>query len=536
LIAAVLLFGFYVSLGAYLALVRHYLPYDALARLVSAYLVYYGTEIKLATIGFVWPPIPTLLLLPLAWVKILVHSWLAVVIVSALATVIACLILYRIARLCGLSRGWGAVVTVLFALNPLMVVFGANGMSEAILVAATLAGFYWLVHFWITDRNLDVLMAAGFFSLLPLIRYEAALLTLAAGMLVLLQTWSLGRRRFTVDALRPNPGAGGGAAFSAFLEGRLLGFSGLAIYPIFLWAVASWMIMGSPLYFLANDRSSLNLAEMQIASYGNLITDLGTSFKLTLGISTLAFPLAIIAAVACTWIGIRSRRSFLIGVGVFPLILPAVRFLLLTQSATVPLLRYFIMVVPLGVLVSLVVWKSLHPWLAAQAGGQRWRPRLLAAGFLVLFAASNLASARVLLTYEYQNIERSTWLALTTRAPIPNPEIEEAIQVGVALTHIVPPGSRVLLDTYQFGFAVVLGAGDPKLFFDFTDPHYDQAVRNPVGFVDYVLVPATAGRGAFYSINRFHPNLHAEGAPWAEWVEGLPETGSQWRLYRVKRP
>jgi len=292
------------------------------------------------------------------------------------------------------------------------------------------------------------------------------------------------------------------------------------------------MIMGSPLYFLVNDRSSLCLAEMQIASYGNLITDVGTSFELTIGISTLAFPLAMIAVLGCVGVGIGTRRPFLVGAGLFPLILPVVRFLLLTQSATVPLLRYFIMIVPLGVVVSLVTWRSVQPLLARM----RWGPTLLAAGFYAVFAVSNAASAYVLMTYEYQNIERSTWLALTTRDPIPNQEIEDAMSVGRALTQIVPTGSRVLVDTYQFGFAVVLGAGEPKMFFDFTDPHYDQAVRNPAGFVDYVLVPTAEGRGAFYSVNRFHPNLHAGGASWAELVEGLPDTTLQWRLYRVKRP
>jgi hypothetical protein len=338
--------------------------------------------------------------------------------------------------------------------------------------------------------------------------------------LVLAHTWSHGRHRFSLEAFR------------SFVEGRLLGYSGLAIYPIFLWAVTSWMIMGSPLYFLVNDRSSLNLAEMQIESYGNLITDLGTSFELTVGISTLAFPLAVIGAAVAIWAGFRTRSPFLVGMGLFPLILPVVRFALLIQSATVPLLRYFIMVVPLGVVGCLAAWRPLQSLLRRW----KWGSRLAAAGFFVLFAASNAASAHTLLTYEYQNIERLTWLALTTRDPIPNQEIDDAMNVGKALTRVVPAGSRVLVDTYQFGFAVVLGAEDPRLFFDFTDPHYDQAVRNPVGFVDYVLVPTTEGRGAFYSINRFHPNLHPEGAPWAELVDGLPDSSLQWRLYRVKRP
>jgi hypothetical protein len=50
------------------------------------------------------------------------------------------------------------------------------------------------------------------------------------------------------------------------------------------------------------------------------------------------------------------------------------------------------MIVPLGVVVCLLVWKSAASLLARW----RWAPTLLAAGFIVLFAVSNAASARVL--------------------------------------------------------------------------------------------------------------------------------------------
>ena len=71
------------------------------------------------------------------------------------------------------------------------------------------------------------------------------------------------------------------------------------------------------------------------------------------------------------------------------------------------------------------------------------------------------------------------------------------------------------------------------MFMDFTDPNYDAAVLHPQGFVDYVLVPKSDGRGALYSINRAHPNLHDTGARWATPVEGLPPSSLDWRLFKV---
>jgi hypothetical protein len=82
---------------------------------------------------------------------------------------------------------------------------------------------------------------------------------------------------------------------------------------------------------------------------------------------------------------------------------------------------------------------------------------------------------------------------------------------------------------------VVLGADDPKMFFDFTDSSYDEAIQKPREYVDYILVPRTEGRGAFYLVNRAHPRLHDQGATWANLVDRLPPSGLQWRLYKVKR-
>lgn len=518
LLAGLLLFLFYLCLGAYLAMVRGYLPYDALARLVSAYLVFYGQEMKLATIGFVWPPIPTLLILPLAVFRPLVRNWLAVVIVSAASMAFAALQIDQIARLCGLKRMWRWLVVLLFAINPVMVVFGANGMSEAVLIAATLSGCYWLVRFWKSDRNMDLLITAVHFSILPLIRYEAAVLTAAAGGLILLQTWAQGQRRMSLPDFRD------------YLEGRLLGYGGLAVYPLFLWAVASWFIMGSPLYFLFNERSALSLAEDQLSSYSGMVTSWVSAFGATFGVWTWLFPVGVIASAAAIYLAIREKKPFLAGFGLTPFILPLVQWVLLMRSATVPLLRYFVMAVPLGIVTGLAVYSALQPLTQKKP---RWG-FTIPLGFVLLIAASNLASAYTLKTYQYQNIESATWEALTTRNEIPNQDVNDGLAVGRVLAEAIPSGTRVLVDTYQFGFAVVLGADRPKMFFDFTDSHYDAAVLNPPAYVDYVLVPKAEGRGALYSVNRYHPDLHASGAAWAEEVDILPDTNLNWKLYRVK--
>lgn len=520
LLAFFLIALFYFLIGVYMAFFRHYMAYDALARMVSAYLVWYGQEVKLATIGFVWPPIPTLVLLPFTLFVDLVYSWLAVAIVSALAMAASCIAVDRIARFCGLSRFWRFVTVLLFATNPLIVVFAVNGMSEAILISVTLGGCYWLLRFWDSDRNMHLLMASGFFSLLPLIRYEAVMLTVGAAALVLVQTWVKGRRHFEEPEFRN------------YVEGRLLGYSGLAIYPLFLWAVSSWFIMGNPLYFLFNDRSALSLAEYQLGGTAGLVTGPIQSLWTVFFAWSGAFPLMLIASVIAFWAGFSKKNLYLVGLGLFVWLIPLTQYLLLARNASVPLLRYFIMSIPLGVVLILACWKMFT---GVPRNGKLKQPNLIMVGGAFLFLLSNLCTFWMLENYPYQTVEKDSWRALTTQEDLGFSEVDEAIGIGQTLNEIVPEGSRVLIDTYQAGFAVVLGAENPKMFFDFTDSDYDEAVKDPPSYVDYVLVPKSEERGAFYLVNRAHPRLHEQGAPWAEIVDGLPPTSLQWRLYKVKR-
>jgi hypothetical protein len=91
LIIGTILFLVYLALGAYMSLSRNWLPGDSLARLTNAWLVLHGTEVKLASIGFVWPPIPTLLIIPFTLVPYFIDTFLAVVVVSAIFMALSCI-------------------------------------------------------------------------------------------------------------------------------------------------------------------------------------------------------------------------------------------------------------------------------------------------------------------------------------------------------------------------------------------------------------------------------------------------------------
>lgn len=507
----------YTALGGYISVVRQYLPYDALSRLVSAWLVWSGTEMKLATIGFVWPPIPTLVILPFAWIPALVQSWMALVIVSSFFSALSVVLVNRILQACGIKGIWQVTLSILFGLNPLSLVFAVNGMSEAILITFCLAAFYFILLFWETNRNVHLIISALLFGMLPLIRYEFALISAVASILLISHTW-IQRKELTPQNFRD------------FLEGRLLAFSSLAIYPIFLWSIANWMIMHNPLYFLVNDRSATSLAGLELAVFGVNNSALG-SLKIVFDAWFASFPIGLLAFLVLIFLSWQKLSPKYFWFAIISLTVPALQYLMLLRGTTIPLLRYFMTNILFGfLLIAIALGAILKEYKLG-----KFQTILACVVTILLVIGSNFATAHTLDTYPYQNMEQQTWKALITKENVSDLDFIESYNLGKRLNDIIPDGSRVLIDTYQFGFGIMLGSGDHSLFMDFTDPNYDAAVLDPVAYVDYVIVPNTSGRGALYSINRFHPYLHDEGEDWATLIEGLPETNGQWRLFKVAR-
>lgn len=511
----------YLSLGIYLTQIRDFLPGDAMARMVSAWLVFQGTEQKLATIGFVWPPIPTLLILPLTLIRFLVETWLAPVIISATSMSLAGMIINQTARLCKLRGAWRYIVILLFAVNPLILSFGANGMSEAVLIAATIAGLYWLLRFWVSDRNTHLILCGLFMGILPLIRYEVLLITIGIGIIIFLHSWSRHNELSMIDLRN-------------FLEGRLLAYASLVIYPIFLWMLINWQIMGSPIYFIDNPQSALNIAETQISSF--IDTRFFSAMALGFRLWIEPFPLGLLITAAVVAYGIWRRSAFLIGLGLVQLVTPVLQGFLICQSASVPLIRYYIIGIPLAIIAFLAAWFDfVSSGTSLKKNFTRIQPEILSLIILV-FIGSAYTSNKVLLTTKHQSIENPTWLGISTSEPIPYTHFKqpgEGLKVGYIIPEVVPEGSRILLDTYAGGYAIILGSGNPQLFLNFTDPNFKEAVLQPWDYADYVLVASNETEARLSAVNREHPDLHNLGASWAVLVDELPETIYDWRLYRV---
>jgi hypothetical protein len=154
----------YFAVGHTLLMRYNLFDPDATSRVANAGYVLMSRDPHLSAIGFVWNPLPSLAEVPILlfsrwWPELRTHG-LAGVIQSALFMAAAALVVRGIAADRGLGSGWRHMAVACFALQPMIVVYGASGMSEA----AELFCLLWCVRHlmrWIDDRRIEDLAWAG---------------------------------------------------------------------------------------------------------------------------------------------------------------------------------------------------------------------------------------------------------------------------------------------------------------------------------------------------------------------------------------
>jgi len=226
----------YATVGLWLVLGEHSIMEDAVSRVSNAGYVLYSREPKLANVGFVWTPLPSLVLLPFVPLK---YLWPALVargllanLLSAVAMAASVRVLYGLLGDLRVRRRVRLVLAVVYGLHPLILWFGANGMTEALLLVFVLLAGRSLSR-WIAVGDSRHLMAAGaYLALGYLSRYEVLAAGAAATALVAALTWF--RSSGPVSSRRA----------AAIADALLVAFPLGATFS--LWALASWAIVGHP--------------------------------------------------------------------------------------------------------------------------------------------------------------------------------------------------------------------------------------------------------------------------------------------------
>ena len=125
----------YLVIGVYLVSEVHLFFGDALSRVQSAQSVLFSRTPHLAAIGFIFTPLTAIVQLPLTaltpWFPEMTTQALSAVIMSSAFMAGSVVQASGIARDQGLRPLVAGTFTIFYAINPMIVLYAANGMSEA---------------------------------------------------------------------------------------------------------------------------------------------------------------------------------------------------------------------------------------------------------------------------------------------------------------------------------------------------------------------------------------------------------------------
>lgn len=510
---------FVLCLGTAYVAVFYYgmLVVDAVARVAHAFLVFNNNQAKLAAIGFIWPPLPTLLLLPLAYFKPLAVTAFAANIVSALFAALACVYLNMILRLTSLRKSLRYLFVASFLLNPIIFFYAINGMSEMIFIALLLASSYYLLEWQVSRRITSLALLGVSLGLAFLVRYEAIFFTIALAILIALHLRRQERAPYTT------------------VEGVLFSFVAPSIYFVFLWVYFNYIIMGDPFFFLSSQYAAFSGEISRIesslilsAQMGSLSQTMAFIFQRLLGIFPAAFLVGLLLALS----GFNGKKIFHYGFLVLIFLIPLLLGIFVYRGTTSGKLRYFITAIPFSYASVALLMDRFSTWRKSLQSG-------LAILLLVAFLISSVAQIVAISTFRYDlvNDEKDFWDALVYNRKLPDFFQEKAgAREVVAFLNSAPDLYRdILLDDYD-GWAIILLYGDGKVFIDQADLQFWDALNNPGKYARYILVPdPTVGRAVLNQVNVKYPTLYEQGADFVALVKNFESPPYYWKLYEVRR-
>ncbi|MBC8275786.1 MAG: glycosyltransferase family 39 protein [Chloroflexi bacterium] len=519
---SILIIAFMLNLGVAIFLLWQTgaVTTDALARTANAYYVVNSRDPHLGAIGFVWNPLPSLLQIPLVVSRPLAKSGLAGSVISSIFGALSVVSLNNIFRHYGLKRGLRYILLLLFQLNPMILLYSANGMSEIILIYFLIFCSHRFLQWLQTGRlRYFILLSLGV-SLALYVRYEAYLY--AAALFVVLLVLMIKQPDF--DAER--------------MEGTLLTYLAPIAYAGMLWPFVNWLVMGDPFHFLrsvyANYAQTAVFRE-RVFRWPWLIDAIGSP------IGTARYCLRMMAAEHLFFFIIsflililllRTRKVEYLALLASAYTTPFFASVMIFRGQSYAWFRFFIYVIPMSFILLgafLRYFAALRP---------RGRVNWLYGASIFLILVSNVLTGLAMANPEYGREEHLLIDNLLWQTPIPDFDSIGTLKEEKEIANYIDThhrGERILLDSAR-GFPIVLAVENPKDLIITSDRDYEAILLQPVGFADYFLIPSPdTPTGLKDSINQLYPDAWEEGA---EFLSLEVDFGGNqgWRLFKVVDP
>jgi hypothetical protein len=324
-----------------------------------------------------------------------------------------------------------------------------------------------------------------------------------------------------------------------------------------LWALTSWLITGTAFQQLSSSYG--NSAQLQ--SRG-LSTSLTLGQELAASSQALHWMLALepflpVVVVACVAVIVWRRDWIALAA---PAVLGAVvafMFYAQVSGSVLQLLRYFIVVIPLVILMVGVTLARRSkagsresPPRGPEQGGRRrslrwlWTGGTTAAAIvgIVLMSLSVQAGYRAVMDPTINVGYAAELQALVQRGPLDQAERLASLrfvtdhQVSQYVDSLHLGRGTVLVDDF-LGFDIVMSSSNTQQYVITSDRDFQQVLADPSGNgVRYFLVPSEQALGKLDAINRAYPGAYANGGGLGTLVKqfnSVSDDATNWRLYRV---
>jgi hypothetical protein len=246
-------------------------------------------------LGGNWLPLHHILMLPFVWNDWMWRTGLGGSIISMAAFVIAAYYLYRLTVITTRSRAAAFIAFAILTFNPNVGYMQSTPMSELPLIAAMIAGVYFLAR-WAQDENMLWLVLSGIWAMAGvLIRYDAWFSIIIEAILIfiicLVKRWKWSR-----------------------IEGSVLLFSLPAGLGVALWLGWNELIFHDPFYFTtsaysAHAQQQAFLARGQLFDNHHLWTSVLSYYHAVIDVAGIWIVFTATAGVIWAIIKIIRRRS-----------------------------------------------------------------------------------------------------------------------------------------------------------------------------------------------------------------------------------
>ena len=470
---------------------------DAMSRTANAFYVLYSQPYRLTSMGLVWNPLPSLIQLPFVWAsklwRPLVTKGISMSFASALFAAWGAKALYSCFHNMKCRERDALLLTLLYALNPYVLFYGANGMTEAMMGAAGIQVIASLTG-WMRKGKPYYLIEMGMsFVIMFLIRYEAVpfAICVALGMALHMAVSRRERRYYPRKGLEP----------LWYVESTLWVTFLPVIFTAAAWVLYNWSITGNPLYFM-NSGYSMSAYSAYYQDYGGVLSAVSFVFS---RVWPMLIPLAaLLMARMATGTFFRYETLVMICSVLGLTVFTTVMILLGKSGGYVRYLCYPLFFAP-----------AFIPY-AVKAAGERGRHvvRITAAGLLAagLFFAWG---------FQYSSMFRED---LVLNVPAHSETVADYLNANCR-------NSKVLMDSYRT-YYVIMNADDPEAWVISCSPEFEDCVADPVRTgVDYMVVPQIGSYGNMDALNIAWPRLYNGGEDWAEEVASIGE----FKVFRVKK-